>query len=299
MISEINENPVIQKLQIPGWPDNIDIYLKRDDLIHPEIAGNKWWKLKYNLEKARREGFDTILTFGGAYSNHIAATAAAGKIFGFKTIGIIRGEKDSLANPTLLAAKGNGMELSFVSREQYRRKADSDFLKSLELKYGKIYLIPEGGKNSLGVKGCMEIIKDINIKYDYICCGCGTGTTLAGIVLSKPKGVQALGFSSLKGGGFLQGDVQELIKEQDAELQEVDFKIITDYHFGGYGKVTAELIDYVKGFKADTGITLDLIYTGKMLFGIKDLLEKGFFSPYSSILIIHSGGIQGNQGFGF
>jgi 1-aminocyclopropane-1-carboxylate deaminase len=299
IIPEINENPVIEELHLQEMNCDLKVFIKRDDLIHPEISGNKWWKLKYNLQKAREDGHDTVLTFGGAFSNHIAATAAAGKLFNFKTIGIIRGEENSKENSTLSGALKNGMRLEFVSREEYKRKEDPEFLKMLEKRFGTFYMIPEGGRNALGVKGCMEILNNVNVLYDFVCCACGTGTTLAGIMLSKKKNVQALGFSALKGGDFLRDDVLDLMNNVSSQIEVQTPEIITDYHFGGYGKVKPELLKFAAEFEERTTIPLDLVYTGKMFFGIFDLIKKGFFPPSSSILVIHSGGTQGNRGFRF
>jgi 1-aminocyclopropane-1-carboxylate deaminase len=293
-------NVIIQKLEGDFFSSSINVFIKRDDLLHPEISGNKWWKLKYNLEAAQNQGFETILTFGGAYSNHIAATAAACKYAGLKSIGIIRGEKESALNPTLKKASADGMELFFVSREDYRNSHQPEFLNFLKDKFNDFYLIPEGGKNILGVKGCTEITKNLPNSYDYICCACGTGTTLSGIVLSNVSSM-VLGFSALKGGAFLVDDSLLMIESYQVEYNSNDhvstFNVLTDYHFGGYAKVKQPLLDFAADFFRSFNIELDLVYTAKMFYGIKDLAEKGFFPKGSSILAIHSGGLQGNMGF--
>ncbi len=293
-------NAIVQKLEASLLPSSIDIYVKRDDLLHPEISGNKWWKLKHNLLEAKTQGLTTLLTFGGAYSNHIAATAAAGKYAGLKTIGLIRGEKESVSNPTLRKAFADGMELFFVSREDYRKKDEESFIESLKEKFGSFYLIPEGGRNLLGVKGCMEILNTVPDGFDFICCACGTGTTLSGIVLSNIKS-KVLGFSALKGGSFLKGDVEEMVSDfqsrHKSEKEVSEFEIITDYHFGGYAKVKQPLLDFAAQFKEAYNFELDLVYTAKMFFGIRDLADRGFFPEGTKVLAIHSGGLQGNIGF--
>ncbi|MDQ3190723.1 MAG: pyridoxal-phosphate dependent enzyme [Bacteroidota bacterium] len=297
----INPKPVIQEIIDPDKKFAAKIFIKRDDLIHPLISGNKWWKLKYNISEAERTGHTTILTFGGAYSNHIAATAVMGKMSEFKTIGIIRGEKPKQFNNTLELAKENGMEIYFIDRSTYREKNSTQFIDSLKERFGDFYLIPEGGANTAGVKGCTEILSEVDDKYNYICCACGTGTTLAGLILSKQKNTKVLGFSSLKGGDFLKEDINNSLKDYVKLFPEASYddkwEIITDYHFGGYAKVKPELVEFIHGFYARTGIPLDYIYTGKMMFGIYDMGQKGYFKQEDKILIIHSGGLQGNIGF--
>ncbi len=263
----------------------IEFYILREDLIHSTISGNKWRKLKYNVLEAKAKGFNTILTFGGAYSNHIAATAAAGKEFGLKTIGIIRG--DEVKNLTLDLAVENGMELKFVSREVYREKDASQ--------YSNCYVIPEGGSNALAVKGCAEIVDSIDVDFDVICCACGTGGTIAGIISSTDKKV--LGFPALKGGNFLVEDIERLLDDSNVKERTTNWQLITDYHFGGYAKVKPELIDFLRTFKKENNILLDFIYTGKMLFGLYDMIENTNQLNGKKIVVVHTGGIQGNKGF--
>lgn len=284
----------------------VNLFVLRLDLIHPHISGNKWFKLKYNLEEAQKNNAETLLSFGGAYSNHIAALAFAGKQFGFKTIGIIRGDKASLnpskggkLNTTLEFAQSCGMKLYFVSREDYRKLREiknyneviSNF--KLETSYEKLYLIPEGGANDLGVKGCAEILKDVDLNFDFVCASCGTSTTLSGLILSLKNKQQAFGFSSLKGGEFLEKAVQDYLTKFNCTNK--NWKVIHDYHFGRYAKVTKELIDFVNWFYTQNKIQLDFVYTGKMMFGIYDMIKKGFFVKGETILAIHSGGLQGNE----
>lgn len=287
----------LQQLHSPLWEDQgIALWVKREDLLHPAISGNKWRKLKYNLQAAREQQKDTLLTFGGAYSNHIAAVAAAGQEFGFKTIGIIRGEEHLPLNPTLSFASSAGMELLYLSREAYRQKTNPVFLEQLSQQFGQPYIIPEGGTNALAVKGCTEIVADIPIDYDYICCACGTGGTIAGIIAGLEGEKQLLGFPALKGGEFLQEEITQLIEQYNGQHYR-NWQLITDYHFGGYGKVKPELLDFMRAFQAEHNLPLEPVYTGKMFYGLVDLIRQGYFPKGSRIVAIHTGGLQGNAGF--
>lgn len=272
----------------------ITLYIKRDDLLHPQFGGNKWRKLKYNLVHARKNQHDTLLTFGGAWSNHIYATAAAGKVFGFKTIGIIRGEEHRPLNATLAFAKDCGMQLHYVDRAQYRQKNETHYMDKLKHQFGHVYILPEGGSNALALKGCKEIVEEITIPFDTICCASGTGTTLAGLISALRPDQSAIGFSALKGGDFLSDEVNTFLQDKTSDA---DWRIEDRFHFGGYAKINDELIHFMKSFKADYGITLDAVYTGKMFYGLFELIKAGTFSPGSTIIAVHSGGLQGNKGF--
>ncbi|MEN9910428.1 MAG: hypothetical protein RLZZ540_3587 [Bacteroidota bacterium] len=279
-----------QKLHIQ-FPNFISLTIKREDLIHPVVSGNKFRKLKYNLLQAKAENKKTLLTFGGAFSNHIAAVAFAAKENGFQSIGIIRGDelKDKIAaNPTLQFAQECGMQFEFVSREAYRSKSEPSFLEELKLKFGDFFLIPEGGTNALAIKGCEEILTEEDREFDYICCAVGTGGTISGIINSALPHQKVLGFPALKG-DFLQDEIRIFVQNDNWEL-------ITDYHFGGYGKVNEDLIDFINTFYSDNQIPLDPIYTGKMVFGVIDLIQKNYFPAHSNILLIHTGGLQGIRG---
>jgi len=278
-----------QKIDVPN-NFGIQVYVKREDVLHSEISGNKFRKLKYNLTEARNLGFTKLLTFGGAYSNHIAAVAAAGKEFGFETIGIIRGEElqeKFLENPTLNKASENGMQFEFVTRTQYRDKNNSEFLDQLKEKFGDFYLIPEGGTNELAVNGCKEILTDDDKMFDFICCAVGTGGTISGIINSLKPHQKAIGFPALKG-DFLTEDIQKYAENSQ-------WNLVTDYHFGGYAKLNDELKQFMKQFFKKYLISLDPVYTSKTFFGVIDLISKGYFKPDSKILIIHTGGLQGLQ----
>jgi len=273
------------------FPNAISITVKREDLIHPFVSGNKFRKLKYNLLQAKKEQHKTLLTFGGAFSNHIAAVAFAGKENGFRTIGIIRGDelKDKThQNPTLQFALHCGMELEFVSREEYRMKNDEAFLANLKKQFGSFYLIPEGGTNALAIKGCEEILTQEDAIFDYVCCAVGTAGTISGIINSALPHQKVLGFPALKG-DFLKEEISIFVKKNNWEL-------MSSYHFGGYGKVNQELIAFINQFYTENKIPLDPIYTGKMFFGVIDMIAKNYFPAHSKILLIHTGGIQGIQG---
>jgi len=274
----------------------ISVYLLREDLLHPIISGNKWRKLKYNLIEAKKLGHQTLLTFGGAFSNHIHATAAAGNEFGFKTIGVIRGEEHLPLNPTLDQAKSWGMQLNYISRNEYRNKEQSEFIEALGSKYGEFYLIPEGGSNSLAVRGCTEIVTEVHQTFDFWCVPCGTGGTLAGIVNGLNGSSKVIGFSALKNGSFLNQNVDNFLIKNGYKLPK-KWEINVDNHFGGYAKFTRELIDFINQFKAEHQIQLDPIYTGKMMLGILRLSTQGYFPSGSRILAVHTGGKQGIEGF--
>ncbi len=270
----------------------ITLYIKREDLLHPIISGNKFRKLKYNLEEAKQQNKKTLLTFGGAFSNHILAVAGAGAEFGFNTIGVIRGEElenNINDNPTLSQAKDFGMQFHFVSRDLYREKETHSFILQLQDKYGDFYFLPEGGTNFLAIKGCEEILTvEDKTFFTHVVCSTGTGGTFSGLVNSSTENQQLIGFSSLKG-AFLSDVIRNFVTKSNWIIND-------DYHFGGYGKVNCELIQFLNAFYKQTKIPLDPIYTGKMVYGVMDLIEKDFFPPNAKILMIHTGGLQGVKG---
>ncbi|HSZ26289.1 MAG TPA: pyridoxal-phosphate dependent enzyme [Cytophagaceae bacterium] len=270
----------------------IQLFMKREDLIHPIVSGNKWRKLNFNLAKAIEEGHSTILSFGGAYSNHIHAMAAASEAFGLKSIAIIRGEEMQPLNGTLAYAKSCGMKLHFVTREEYKMKTNEDFILKLREQFGEFYLIPEGGRNAEGVKGCTEIVKEIDIEFDCICTACGTGTTMAGLVNSLAEDRKAIGFPVLKGGDFLYRDINDLLSEVSI-MKKNHWHLETNYHFGGYAKWNNELLSFMNNFEKEHNIPLDPIYTGKMMYGLFDLIHKGFFIENTTVIALHTGGLQG------
>ena len=269
----------------------VEVFVKRDDLIDEIVSGNKWRKLKYNFKDSFEQGKQTILTFGGAYSNHIAAAAEAAKRFNLHSIGIIRGDElNSKSNLTLSRASANGMNLIFVSREEYSLRNDSKYIQSVYEKYNKPFIIPEGGANYLGVLGCSDIYDELIDNYDYLCISAGTGTTAAGI-LKKINKEQLIVFPALKGASFLEKDILELSEKKKTSQLILNL----DYHFGGYGKTNQVLLNYLDDFKRKHAIELDRVYTSKLFYGVEDLIMKDYFPRNSKILLIHTGGIQGNQ----
>lgn len=273
----------------------LEVFIKRDDLIHPVISGNKWRKLKHNIEKFKQGKFDKLLTFGGAYSNHIAATARAGKELGISTIGIIRGDELSEeSNQTLSQAFQDGMQLVFTKREEYQLRDEKYYHEELRRRHGHVLIIPEGGSNFYGVMGCQEIGKEFDVNPVYIITACGTGTTAAGLLLNQTK---VIGVSVLKGGDFLKDNIRQLLsnilvdEELDETLNRFDLKL--DYHFGGYAKNNDDLIDFMKSVKSEFNIPLDHVYTGKMFFALIDLIKEDHFPKGAKIVALHTGGLQG------
>jgi len=276
------DKSINQKINLPT-EFGVELFLKREDDIHPFISGNKYRKLKYNIEEAQKKGFKKLLTFGGAYSNHIAAVAYAGHAFGFETLGIIRGDElqDKIADNATLSFANHGMAFEFVTRDAYRTE-------KLINAYKNYYVIPEGGTNALAVKGCEEILTESDTEFNYICTSVGTGGTVSGLINCSQPSQQVLGFPALKG-SFLQEDISKFVTK-------TNWKLITDYHFGGYAKINLDLIRFINEFKEKQQIPLDPVYTGKMMFGILDLIQKGYFPKGSKILAIHTGGLQGIEG---
>lgn len=268
----------------------VKLCIKRLDCIHPQISGNKFFKLKYNLLQAQQQGHQRLLTFGGAFSNHIAATAYAAHYFGFQSIGIIRGEEllSQARNPTLKTAEEFGMQLHFVSRQHYREKQQPEFLAQLQQQFGDYYLLPEGGSNALAIQGCREILTTADQQnFDVICCAVGTGGTISGLIQACATTQHILGFSALKG-DFLQTEIAH-------QTTQKNWSVTDAYCCGGYAKNTTALLQFITQFELQYQIPLEPIYTGKMLFGIFDLIDRGYLQPKQRILVIHSGGLQGKR----
>jgi 1-aminocyclopropane-1-carboxylate deaminase len=268
--------------------DGFEITLKREDQLHPLVSGNKFRKLKYNLIEAKKQGHQTLLTFGGPFSNHLAATAAAGKIMGFETIGIVRGEEARKLNPSLQFCQDQSMVLFPVSRADYRLKNEPKFIASLQKKWGNFYLLPEGGTNTLALEGCREILTTADKDFEVICCSVGTGGTWAGLVESALPHQEVIGFTALKNHN-LENELRKLTTNKNGLLNH-------DYTFGGYAKVSPELIDFINIFNKNFKTPLDPVYTGKLLFGIFDLIKNKLWLWGKKILIIHTGGLQGIEG---
>ena len=292
-----SKNSNVQQIQFSEINNkDISLFIKREDELHPFISGNKYRKLKYNLVEAYNQNHNTLLTFGGAFSNHIAAVAAAGFEHNFKTIGVIRG--DELAtnleevlqnNPTLKFASEHNMQFHFVTRSDYRNKTTPEFIENLKEKFGDFYLVPEGGTNNFAVKGCEEILTEEDNQFDIICSAIGTGGTISGLINSAENHQKVIGFPSLKG-DFLQNEIKKYV------LRTNNWSLNNNYHFGGYAKISEELITFINKFKSETSIPLDPVYTGKMLFGIVDLIKNDYFKQGTKILAIHTGGLQGIEG---
>ena len=279
------DDPLLDRYEIELW-------MKRDDLLHPVISGNKWRKLKYSLDHALSLDADSIISMGGAYSNHLHALAYAGKALGLKTSGIIRGEQPETLTPTLCELQNWGMELKFVSRSDYRLLRQYKGCHDLPSLVPRQYWLPEGGAQALALKGVAELVNEINVAYDILCVPCGTGATLAGIIDAVPDQVTVIGFAALKNAGFLQTDVEFLLPRSCSNWQ-----INLDYHFGGFAKTSAEFMTFIADFESKTGIPLEPVYTGKMMYALYDLIAKHTFEPGQRIIAVHTGGLQGKRGF--
>ncbi|WP_434778835.1 1-aminocyclopropane-1-carboxylate deaminase/D-cysteine desulfhydrase [Neisseria sp. Ec49-e6-T10] len=279
----------IERFYFPDLHTEHQLFIKREDLIHPVISGNKFWKMKYNLIKAKALNHQTLVTFGGAMSNHIVASAAAGKEHHLNTIGIIRGEeiKDKWQdNVSLQEAHLLGMKFYFVPRQEYRLKEKSLLIQQILHNIPNHYLIPEGGSNKLAVKGAAEILTENTHPFDLITTAVGTGGTLAGLSIGAQPHQHIIGFPALKNAGFLANDIAQLTHKRN-------FTLNLDHHFGGYAKTTSDLITFINDFYLLNHIPLDPIYTGKMMFGLRDMIKKGLIPLGKKILAIHTGGLQG------
>ena len=293
---------LLQELNEPiAAAHGVRLLLWRDDLAHPDLPGNKARKLKYNLTAARQQGYRTLLTFGGAYSNHIAAVAAAGRLFGFQTIALIRGDEPvpgTALNPTLARAAADGMALHYLDRTTYRRRAEPEFLTELQANFGPAYLLPEGGTNELALPGCAELVAEIRqqVAFDALAVAVGTGGTLAGLLTGLTAPAQAVGVAALKNGGFLRNEIDMLTQLATGQVY-ANYDLQTDYHFGGYAKYSADLLVFITQFRLRHDVLLDPIYTGKLLFGVLDLIARGYFAPGSTVVAIHTGGQQSWAGW--
>lgn len=285
---QLDYNNITLQTISPSWlPDGIRAAVLRLDLLHPEVSGNKWFKLRYNLEEALAEGKKRILTFGGAYSNHIAATAAACQLAGIACTGIIRGEQPTVLSHTLHEASLKGMELRFISREAYRLKDETDW----NALYPDAYVVPEGGNNTLGAKGCEEILSLVtDPSFTHIACAVGTGTTLAGLINSAALQREVRGYVVLKGAAYLEQQIQALLAPPPLPR----WQLVHQHHGGGYAKVTPALTEFIRQFYEETHIPLDIVYTGKLLMGFRQDVLDGMYPEGSHVLLIHTGGLQGN-----
>ena len=285
------ETPVFQLNHPVFIAADLTVRVKAEYLNHPLVSGNKWWKLKYNIQQAVESGLDTLLTFGGPYSNHIYATAAAAREAGLKSVGIIRGEV--VNNPTLQFAADCGMELNFVTREDYRKKSTAESIFHYRKKYPTALILPEGGTNRNAIKGVREFANEIlsKINFDYIVLPVGTGGTIAGLIEGLPETKTVIGVSALKG-NFLETEVKTLLNPSVA-TRMARWQILNDYHAGGYGKVTDELLQLIVEIETTYGLPLDPVYTGKAMRAMLKEIESGRFPKGSEILFLHTGGLQG------
>jgi len=286
---EINpENIIISPLHEDFLTEkNIQLDILRLDLIHPMISGNKWFKLQYNIHEAIEQQARSLLSFGGAWSNHLHALAYAGKLFNLKTIGIIRGEE--ISNPTLDDCKAWGMKLHFISREEYRHKSEQHFLESIQQEFYNSFIIPEGGNNKEGRQGAAEILTHTDPeKYTHIVCPVGTGTTLSGLIESSLPSNRVIGISAIKKGQYLEDEIRSVTTKTNWSVEH-------DFHFGGFAKKTPELLLFMQEFKSRHDIELDFIYNAKMMFGVYDMTRHQRIGSGSRILVIHTGGLQGNR----
>lgn len=284
ILTKINA-PILDQQQIELW-------LKRDDLLHPVISGNKWRKLKYILNHALSLKSHTLISMGGVYSNHLHALAYVGQLLKLQTIGYIRGDPAGPLTPTLQDARAWGMTLKFVSRGDYRILRNHQNWDELPGLQPGQYWLPEGGAQALALLGVAESASEITLPFDWLCVPCGTGTTLAGLINAIPGHSRAIGFAALKNAGFLNQEVENLLQHP-----RDNWHINLDYHFGGFAQTSAPLMDFISEFQCGTGIILEPVYTGKMLFGLYDLIKKNTFKPGQKIIAIHTGGLQGNRGF--
>jgi 1-aminocyclopropane-1-carboxylate deaminase len=266
----------------------VRVLLKRDDLIHSEVPGNKWRKLKYNIATAGELGFGTLLTFGGAYSNHIRATAAVGSYCGFSTIGVVRGEEHLPLNSSLRYAVSRGMRLTYVDRTTYRAKTSDAVVEALRQEFGDFYLIPEGGSNADAVRGCAELPAELDASVDVVFCAVGTGGTLAGVAAGVRPDQLVIGIPVLKGGAFLEGDIVGL-QEQVYGARAGSWRLECDYHFGGYAKRTRELDEFIDDFEVRQGLRLDWVYEAKMMYALFDLVARNAFPRGTTIAALISG----------
>jgi len=296
----IPELPVPQLSIQPLTPDwlcghNIRLSVLRADLVDPLLSGNKYFKLKYNLLEAARCNHTRLLSFGGAWSNHLHALAAAGQRFGFATVGIVRGAPTAAANACMQDAMRLGMQLHFGSRADYRRKNSPEFIAGLRQQFGEFYLIPEGGANLEGIRGCQQLLpQGVENDFTHLALACGTGTTMAGLISSSK--IPVTGIQVLKGDGYLQAEIANMLKRYNLQTSAA-WTVLEQFHGGGYAKVSADLLDFMDRFSATTGLPLEPVYSGKLFRALSTLTANGYFPPDSRILAIHGGGLQGKRGF--
>lgn len=274
----------------------MSVMVKRDDLIHPQLSGNKWRKLKHTLADARQKGVTRVLSFGGAWSNHLHALAFAGRQSGLATLGLVRGEPGSTRTPTLQDCLDWGMTLHFLSRADYRRRHEPAYVAELAARFGPCAVIPEGGSNALAVRGVAELVAEIQAPFDVVACAVGSGATLAGLAAGAPEGAQVLGIAVLKQGAYLEPVVRGLLADAGYPSRD-NWQLLTGFHGGGYAKVGPELRAFCADVFTHTGLVLEPVYTGKLFFAVDGLLRSGHFAPGTRLVLVHTGGLQGLRGF--
>lgn len=290
---EYHETPVVEIRHPLIEKNGIQLFVKREDLNHRFISGNKWWKLKYNLQAAAEAGYKRLLTFGGAYSNHIYATAAACREYGLDSVGVVRGEGQPTLSPTLAFARSQGMHLHFVTRSEYRQKTDPAFLSTLEERFGKCFVVPEGGTNIHGIHGAEDFVDEIrSLPFDTIFVPVGTGGTICGIIAGLDGRKEIVGVPVLKPGDFLRQEIASYL-QMYCNNQFSNWSLLTDYHHGGYAKISSELVAFMGMMRTECNLPLDHVYTGKLLFAVFREIEKLVYKRGTTILAVHTGGLQG------
>lgn len=291
MVITPDRQPYIQAIT-PSWYHHkvAEVSVLRLDIVHPHVSGNKWYKLMYQLDHCALQGIKKVLAFGGAYSNHLAATAAMANLAGLQSVGVVRGDFYKKLTPSLQFCKEQGMQLHFVTYAEYDRKTEPDMLADLSAQYPGAFIIPEGGANELGRRGAGEIAAIIPESYTHVAVAVGTGTTLAGIINNVPEGTQVYGYAPMKGGAYLDDVVAPWVLPE----KQGSYKIFDNWHFGGFGKHTTELLAFMNEFYIEQNIPLDKVYTAKMMWGVMEQIKMGFFSNNARILCVHTGGLQGN-----
>ncbi|MCO7189333.1 MULTISPECIES: pyridoxal-phosphate dependent enzyme [unclassified Pseudoalteromonas] len=289
---EFPESP-LQQIRAPELDTaGVSLQIKRDDLLHPTIQGNKWRKLKYNLKAMAQENKRALVTFSGPFSNHLYATAMACKQFNIHGHAVIRGPELDLNNPTIRLAHACGMALHAVSRKEYRRRNEPDYLAQIERQFPDAFVIPEGGSNHFALAGCKELALSLP-DSDYVCCAVGSGGTLAGILEGLSPDCQLLGVAVLKGAQYLR---DEVIRLNPQAATRANWQLLCDHHDGGYGKFSAPLWQFCLRMRREHSLPLEPIYTGKLMFALWQLIGQGYFPRGSRIIAIHSGGLQGLDG---
>lgn len=293
MVTIPEQEPYIQALNPEWYQQKVSqVDMLRLDVIHPVVSGNKWYKLRYYLQTAKNQNARTILTFGGAYSNHLVATAAAANNYGFQSIGIVRGfHANETSTSTLRDCRDCGMQLVFVSREEYERKYDASYHQHLKEVFPEVYIIAEGGAGEQGVSGSETIAAYVPRDYTHVCLSAGTGTTLCGIRRVLPDNQQVYGYVPMKGGKYIEDEIDKYLFDE----KKTGYSLFDDWHFGGFGKSTIELITSMNDFYTMNNIPLDMVYTAKMMFGIREQILSGYFPEQAKVLCIHTGGLQGNS----